>query len=111
MYKVVGEERSSGGDIQQPATVSAAANQNPPSKSLLASFRESFICSGKQGGGATVLWEGCNIVKRETCVPTSQNVNNLGEATKLHFSFSLSSVAGGAVPNSACCLLGTTMLM
>jgi hypothetical protein len=38
MYKVLGAERCSGGDIQQPAIASEAANQNPPSKSLLPSF-------------------------------------------------------------------------
>jgi hypothetical protein len=40
--------------------------KNPPS-----SFSKFFISSGKQGGGATVLGEGCDIVTRETCVPTS----------------------------------------
>jgi hypothetical protein len=56
MYKVLGAESCSGGDTQQPAAA-VAASQNPPSKSLMSSFRESFISSGKQGGGATVLWE------------------------------------------------------
>jgi hypothetical protein len=70
-------------ETQQPA--SAAANQNLPSKSLKSSFSESFIYSGKQGGGATVLWEGRDIVTRETCVPASLNVNNLGKAAELHF--------------------------
>jgi hypothetical protein len=59
MYKVLGAESGSGGDT----AVSAAAIQNPPSKSLhqktpMSSFSESFISSDKQGGGATVLREG-----------------------------------------------------
>jgi hypothetical protein len=58
---------------------------NPPSKNLESSFRESFISSGKQGGGATVLGEGHDIVTRETLVPTSLNRNNLGKVTVLHF--------------------------
>jgi hypothetical protein len=45
-------------------------------------FSESFISNGKQGGGATFLGEGCDIVTRGTCVPT---VNNLGKAAVLHF--------------------------
>jgi hypothetical protein len=32
MYKVLGAESCSDGDTQQPATVLAASNQNPPSK-------------------------------------------------------------------------------
>jgi hypothetical protein len=64
MYKA---ESCSGGDTQQPVS----ANQNPPSKSLMASFNESFISSGKQGSGATVLREGHDIIIRETCVLTS----------------------------------------
>jgi hypothetical protein len=52
-------------ETHQPA--SRAANQNPPSKILLSSFSESFISSSKQGGGATVLREGHDIVTRETC--------------------------------------------
>jgi hypothetical protein len=94
MYKVLSAESCSGGHTQ-PAAV--AANQNPPSKILIkkpshqkkkkleSSFRESFIYSGKQGGGAVVLREGCDIVTRETCVPTSLNINNLGKAAVLHF--------------------------
>jgi hypothetical protein len=47
---------------------------------------ESFISSGKQGGGATVLPEGRDIVTRETyIIPTSLNINNLGKAAVLHF--------------------------
>jgi hypothetical protein len=42
-------------ETQQPATV--AANQNSSPKNLVSSFRKSFISSGKQGDGATVLGE------------------------------------------------------
>jgi hypothetical protein len=58
-------------DPQQPAAEAVMVNQNPPSKNLLSSFSESFTSSGKQGGGAPVLKEGCDIVTGETCVPTS----------------------------------------
>jgi hypothetical protein len=73
-------------------------------------FRESFISSGKQGGGATILWERHDIETRENCIPGSLNTNNLGKAAVLHLTFSLSSGAV-AVPNSACRLLGTAVLM
>jgi hypothetical protein len=36
-------------------------------KNLTSSFSNSFISSGKQGGGATVLWEEQDIVTRESC--------------------------------------------
>jgi hypothetical protein len=48
-------------------------------------LQQSFIYSDKQGGGATVLGEGCDIVTRETSVPTSLKVNNLGKAAVLAF--------------------------
>jgi hypothetical protein len=67
-------------ETHQPAAV--APNQNPPTKSLTSSFSESLIYSGKQGGGATVLGEGNDIVTRETRLSTS--LNNLGEAVELH---------------------------
>jgi hypothetical protein len=51
-------------------------SKNPPSKNLTSSFHESFISSGQQGGGATVLGEGHDTVTRETCIPTSLNINN-----------------------------------
>jgi hypothetical protein len=79
--------------------------KTPHQKRLISSFRESFISSGKQGGGATVLREGCDTVTRETCIPT---VNNLGKAAVLLFAFSL---LAGAVPNSAYRSLGTAVLM
>jgi hypothetical protein len=64
------------------------------------SFRGSFIPSGKQGGGATVLRERRDIVTKETCVPTSLSICNLGKAAVLHFAFIPS--AAGDMPNSAC---------
>jgi hypothetical protein len=45
-----------------------AANKIVPSKNLTAYFSESFISSGKQLGRAPVLWEGHDIVIRETCL-------------------------------------------
>jgi hypothetical protein len=87
-------------ETHQPVAAAAAANQNPPSKSLASFFSKSFISNGKQGGGATVLREECDIVTRETCIPTLLNVNDLGKSAALHPT-SLSSAAG-AMPNSAC---------
>jgi hypothetical protein len=72
MYKVLSAENCSGGDTQQPAAAASQAahsqpispppfhtkfpsilqSLNPPSKNLMSSFRESFLSSGKQGGGA-----------------------------------------------------------
>jgi hypothetical protein len=43
---------------------------------------ESSIPKCKQGR-AVVLREGHDIVTRETCVPTSLNINNLGETAVL----------------------------
>jgi hypothetical protein len=87
MYKVLSAESCSDGDTQQPAAAAAASQaahrqpiNNPPSF-----FSESFASSGKQEGGATVLWEGHDIVTKETCFPASLNVNNLGKAAMLHF--------------------------
>jgi hypothetical protein len=56
------------------------------------------------------LGEGHDIVTRETCIPTSLNVNNLGKAAVLHFCLLVSSVAE-AMPNQACRSLSTTVLM
>jgi hypothetical protein len=77
---------------QQPIKIShpKALHQ----KNLLSSFRESFISSGKQVGGATGFREGCDTVTRETCIPTSLKVNNLEKAAVLHFAFLLSFTAG-----------------
>jgi hypothetical protein len=115
MYTILGAESRSGGETQQP--VSVANQKTPPKnpasiphqKTSMSSFSKSFISSGKQRGGATVLWEGCDIVTRETCIPTSLYVNNLGKATELD-SASLSSMAG-AVPNSSYRSLSTTVLV
>jgi hypothetical protein len=52
-------------------------------KSLMSSFSESFLPSGKQGG-AVVLREWHDIVTGETCIPATLNFNNLGEAAVLH---------------------------
>jgi hypothetical protein len=60
-------------------------SKNPPSKNLASSFNDSFISSGKQEGGTTFLGEGCDTVTRETCAPTSLNINNLGKAVVIHF--------------------------
>jgi hypothetical protein len=62
---------------------------NLPSKNLPSSISKSFISSGKQGGGATVLWEGCDIITKETLIPTSLNINNLGKSAVLHFTLAL----------------------
>jgi hypothetical protein len=35
----------------------------------------SFIYNGKQGGGVPILGEGHEIETRETCIPTSLNIN------------------------------------
>jgi hypothetical protein len=70
---------------------------NRPSKNTVSSFSESFISSGKQGGGATVLREGRDILTRETHIPISLNINNLRKAAGLNFAS-----AAGVVPNSAC---------
>jgi hypothetical protein len=88
MYKVLGAESSSGGNTITSSSVSGSQSKLS-SKNPWVSLSESFISSGKQGGGATVLGEGCDIVARETCFHTSLNVNNLGKATVLHFAFPL----------------------
>jgi hypothetical protein len=59
--------------------------KKPHQKTLVSSFNQSFISSGKQGGRATVLGEGRDIVTGETCVPTSLNINNLGKVAVLYF--------------------------
>jgi hypothetical protein len=51
----------------------------------MSSFSKSFIHSDKQGGGATVLREGRDIVVRKTCISTSLNINNIGKAAMMHF--------------------------
>jgi hypothetical protein len=88
VYKVLSAESCSGGDTAVSNSVSSQSKspiKNPPLKNLTSSFSESFMSSGKQGGGAAVLGEGRDIVTRETCVPTSLNANTLGKAAVLHF--------------------------
>jgi hypothetical protein len=70
---------------------------NAPSKNLPSipyqkrkkkkTFSKSFIFSGKQRGGATVLGEGRDIVTRETCVPTSMNIKQLRKRSCVAFCF------------------------
>jgi hypothetical protein len=65
-----------------------AKSQKPQAKApkakAKASFSESFIFSGKQSGAA-VLQERRDIVTGETCIPSSLNINNLGEEAVLYF--------------------------
>jgi hypothetical protein len=75
----------------------------------VSSFSKSFIYSGKQGGGATVLGEGCDIITGETCDPYSLNVNSLGKAAVLHFA--LAHFCGWGRANSAYKLFGIAVLM
>jgi hypothetical protein len=73
---------------QSPSSNFPSAKKIPikKKKNLPSSFSESFISIGKQGGRATVLREGLDVV------------NSLGKAAEMHLTFSLSSAAG-AVPN------------
>jgi hypothetical protein len=79
IYKVLSAESCCGGDT--PASVNQLKS---PIKKPMFSFNKSFISSGKQGGLATALGEGRDIGTRETCLPTSLNINNLGKAAVLH---------------------------
>jgi hypothetical protein len=74
-------------DTQQQTHLSSSQlpHQQPTNQYTKSSFGESFTYSVKQGGGATVLMEGCDIVTRETCNPYSLKVNVLGKAAVLHF--------------------------
>jgi hypothetical protein len=72
-------------------------------------FSESFISNGKLGGGATVFQEGHDSVTRETCIPTSLNVNNLGKPPVLNFASG--SLCVWCHANSACRSLSTTVLI
>jgi hypothetical protein len=72
-----------------------AQSKKPKAKGPQSSFSDSFISRGKQGRAA-VLGEGRGIVTGETFVPTSLNMNNLGESAVLH-----SSSVAGAVPISS----------
>jgi hypothetical protein len=66
-YSVAVPLQAANQSIQPPS-------KNSPLKNLASFFSECFISSGKQGGGATVLGEGYDIVTGETCIPTSLNV-------------------------------------
>jgi hypothetical protein len=62
-----------------PAIFPSKGLPHPKSqKSLVSSLSESFIPSGKQGGGAMVLREGRDIVKEKPVL------NNLGKTAELH---------------------------
>jgi hypothetical protein len=85
MYKVLVQKAALVETQQSAAGHSAAISQATPrqpikthQKTLLSSFSK----SGKQGGGAAVLGEGHDIVTRESCIPTSLNLN-LGKAAVL----------------------------
>jgi hypothetical protein len=52
---------------QSVASQSKSPIKKTPSKTLTSSYSKSFISSGKQRGGATVLGEGRDVVTRETC--------------------------------------------
>jgi hypothetical protein len=69
---------------QQPPKQPTASQSKNPSKKILDSFRESFVSTGKQGGGAKVLKEVFDTVTRETCISTSLNLNNLRKEAVLH---------------------------
>jgi hypothetical protein len=100
MYKVLSAESCSDGDTL--ASISGSGSQSTsPIKKPLIFLQRVFLSSGKQGGGAAVLREGHGIVTRETCIPTSLNINILGKSSVLHLAFWCSSAAG-AMPNSAC---------
>jgi hypothetical protein len=43
MYKDLGAENCSGGEIQWPATAAAAAHQNPPSKATILLWEVFYI--------------------------------------------------------------------
>jgi hypothetical protein len=73
-------------DIQKASSSGSGSQSKFPIKKSRVLLQESYISSGKQGGGATVLWKGHDIVAGETCVPTALNINNLRKAAMLlHF--------------------------
>jgi hypothetical protein len=69
-------------ETQQPATAAVAANQNPPSKSFAFSSSKSFISSGKQRGGATVLGRGMTLQQEKLHSYFSEH-KQLGKAVAL----------------------------
>jgi hypothetical protein len=73
------------------------------------SFSKSFIYSGKQGGGATVGVGGvCDTITRETCFPSE--CKNLRKSSCATFCL-LPLLWLGPVPNSACWLFDTAVLL
>jgi hypothetical protein len=95
--------------VQKAALVETHNRQEPANQNPLSPFSKSFISSSKQGGGATVLREGCDTVTRETCVLIS--FSQCKQLRKMQLCCILPSSVAGAVPNSACWLLGTAVLM
>jgi hypothetical protein len=93
--------------LQQSSPQQFPFSQNcPPLKSLMSSFSESFIPSGKQRGGATVLREGCDIEEKQLSwillshsllwlglcqIPAYRlfDINILGKAAAMHFTLAL----------------------
>jgi hypothetical protein len=80
-----------------PSAKNPPSKSLPSSKSLTSSFSKSFLPSDKQGGGATVLREGCDAVIRGNYVPASLSVNNLGKAAELHLAILLFSAVGAVL--------------
>jgi hypothetical protein len=77
MYTVLSAESCSDGDTQQPAA--APANQkatHPSSLHLL------YPVVNEE-----VEQQGRDIASRETCLPTSLNINDLGKAAVLHLTW------------------------
>jgi hypothetical protein len=60
------QQQRQGHPHKQPATSQSKSFNPPLKKTPLPSSAGSFITSDKQGGGATVLREGHDIVTRET---------------------------------------------
>jgi hypothetical protein len=67
---------------EKPKPKAKPRSKSQRQKNLMSSFSRSFINSCKQGGA---LREGRDIVTGETCVPASQNTNNLGDTAVLLF--------------------------
>jgi hypothetical protein len=70
MYKVLSAGSCSGGDTEASSSIHSSQSKFPIKKPHVI-LQESFTSSGKQGGGATVLGEGRDIVTRGTYNPTS----------------------------------------
>jgi hypothetical protein len=72
--------------VKSQAKTKTKAKAQKKAKGKMPAFllQESFINSTKQDG-AVDLREGHDILKGETCVSASLNINNLGDATVLLF--------------------------